>query len=76
MVKKTNILPDHTTNLYPDKKLEKLPPNKDYLYIFRGDENKGYGELSAFQALLSQKKNDYRRTLGRLALCRKLFFPR
>ena len=56
MVKKTNILPNHTTNLYPDNKLEKLPPYKDYLYIFRGDENKGYGELSAFQALLSQKK--------------------
>ena len=51
MVKKTNILPNHTTNLYPEDKLEKLPPNKDYLYIF-----KGYGELSAFQALLSQKK--------------------
>ncbi len=56
MVKITKILPNPKTNLYPNDKLGKLPPYKDYLYIFKGDEDKGYGELSAFQPLLQHKK--------------------
>ena len=49
-------MPNPKTNLYPNDKLEKLPPYKDYLYIFKGDEDKDYGNLSAFQPLLQHKK--------------------
>ena len=56
MWKKTKIFPNPNTNLYPENELKKLPPYKDYLYIFKGDENKGFGDLSAFQKLLEHKK--------------------
>ena len=45
MLKKTKIFPNPNTNLYPENELKKLPPYKDYLYIFKGDENKGFGDL-------------------------------